>query len=178
VRFIVVGTTGCGKSTLAREISLLASAPYVELDALYWSADWSERLKAEFVKDVSLVASGERWVFDGNYIDALPVVLPRATHVVWLNFDRATVFYRLFARTLRRSVFRERLWHGNIESITRSFFSRKSVLLVFLRNYSKYKNRYIEFRNDANYQHLNWVELKNPNDARKFISYFKSSVDF
>lgn len=36
----VVGTSGVGKSTLARRLAQILSVPYIEMDRLYWRADW------------------------------------------------------------------------------------------------------------------------------------------
>ena len=32
----VVGTSGVGKSTLAKRLAALLSVPYIEMDTLYW----------------------------------------------------------------------------------------------------------------------------------------------
>ncbi len=36
----VVGTSGVGKSTLARRLAQILSLPYIEMDRLYWRPDW------------------------------------------------------------------------------------------------------------------------------------------
>ena len=40
-RIVVVGTTGSGKTTLARSISERLAVPHVELDALFWGPNWT-----------------------------------------------------------------------------------------------------------------------------------------
>jgi ABC-type dipeptide/oligopeptide/nickel transport system ATPase component len=40
-RIAVVGTTGSGKTALARRISQWLDIPHVELDALYWGPHWT-----------------------------------------------------------------------------------------------------------------------------------------
>jgi hypothetical protein len=48
----------------------------------------------------------ERWVVDGNDSIVREALWPPATHVVWLNFSRAVVFYRIIRRTLGRAITR------------------------------------------------------------------------
>jgi energy-coupling factor transporter ATP-binding protein EcfA2 len=40
-RVSVVGCSGSGKSTVARRLSSILGAPYIELDALHWGPDLS-----------------------------------------------------------------------------------------------------------------------------------------
>jgi adenylate kinase family enzyme len=66
-RVSVVGTSGSGKSILARELARALDVPVVELDALHWLPGWAERPDEEFAAAVAQAAAGERWVIDGNY---------------------------------------------------------------------------------------------------------------
>ncbi len=40
VKINVIGTSGSGKSTVARGITQKLNIPYIQLDALFWRADW------------------------------------------------------------------------------------------------------------------------------------------
>ncbi len=41
-RISVIGTTGSGKTTVARRAAEALEVPFVELDALHWERDWEE----------------------------------------------------------------------------------------------------------------------------------------
>lgn len=47
-RVAVVGTSGCGKTTVARELSAVLDVPHIELDALYWQPHWVARPAGDF----------------------------------------------------------------------------------------------------------------------------------
>ena len=40
-RINVVGTTGAGKTTVARRLSEVLRIPHVETDALFWASNWT-----------------------------------------------------------------------------------------------------------------------------------------
>ena len=66
-RISVVGSTGTGKTTVAREISIRLTLPHIELDALYWGNNWTGVPDDVFRTRVTDAIRAERWVVDGNY---------------------------------------------------------------------------------------------------------------
>lgn len=170
MRIVVIGTSGCGKTVFARALARHLSAAHIELDALFWSADWTPRPTAQFVEAVRQAAAAERWVADGNYSAVREVLWSRATHVVWLNFSRSVVFSRVLRRTLRRVWTREPLWHGNRETVGKAFFSRKSILLWSISTYARNVRKYTDLRQQGRYPHLQWSELTAPSQARAFLA--------
>jgi adenylate kinase family enzyme len=171
-RFVVVGTSGSGKSAFARRLAARAGAPYVELDALYWDADWTPRPVDEFAAAVRAATEAQRWVVDGNYSVVRDVLWPRATHIVWLNFSRRVVFTRVVARTLRRVVSRQELWAANRESLRKAFLSRDSILLWSFTTFGKNQAKYAKLRSGSAYPHLRWHELRTPAQAEGFLRGF------
>jgi adenylate kinase family enzyme len=135
-RVIEVGTSCSGKSTFARRLSTVLQCPSVELDLLYWGPNWQPKSEQEFRQLVVHAVEADRWVVEGNYRVVREILWPRATTIIWLNYGFLTIFWRAFRRTLRRTVSREALWHGNRESFTRSFLSRESILVLGCHNLS------------------------------------------
>ncbi|MFT3820344.1 MAG: toxin [Rubrivivax sp.] len=170
MRYVVIGTSGAGKSTFARALADATQSRCVELDALHWAPGWTERPRSEFEQAVAAATQGPAWVVDGNYSVVRDIVWPRASHVVWLNFSRAVVFSRIVRRTLRRSLLREPLWHGNRESIARAFFSRDSIILWSLSTYHQNQAKYRALRESGVFGHLQWHELRTPAEASRFLA--------
>jgi adenylate kinase family enzyme len=115
VRVVIIGSAGSGKTTLAKALSARLKTPLVELDALNWSAGWRWRVEAEpdaFLADVERAAEAQDWVIDGNYRRALPLVLRRATDLIWLDYSRTLVMSRVIRRSFGRALFRRELWPG------------------------------------------------------------------
>lgn len=120
-RIRVVGTSGSGKTRLAQQLSTALALPRLELDAVFWDADWVNRDlgEAHALVDGFTAAHPDGWVIDGNWTSRLEGRLDPgedgADVVVWLDHPRPVVMGRVLRRTLRRGILREELWHGNRE---------------------------------------------------------------
>lgn len=168
MRYLVVGTSGAGKSTFAERLAIATQCPYIELDLHYWGPDWQPVPAEQFRRSVVQATQGARWVADGNYSAVRDVLWPRATHVVWLNYGRWTVFSRLLWRTLTRGIAGTRLSHGNRESL-RMAFSRDSILLWSFSTYAKNQTKFAALRGGNEFAHLQWTELTEPSLAAAFV---------
>ncbi|MDR0242160.1 MAG: toxin [Burkholderia sp.] len=169
MRVIVVGTSGAGKSTFSSALAAAAGCPYIELDRLYWGPEWTAVPPEQFEQAVLAATTGDRWVADGNYSAVRDVLWSRATHVVWLNFGRWTVFSRVLWRTISRGLMRTELSHGNRESLRMAFCSRDSVLLWSYTTFDRNRVKFAKLREDPKYAHLQWTELTAPSHTRPFI---------
>ncbi|CAI8691265.1 toxin [Burkholderia cepacia] len=169
MRFVVVGTSGSGKSTFSSALAAAAGCPYIELDQLYWGPDWTAVPPEQFENAVLAATAGDRWVADGNYSAVRDVLWSRATHVVWLNFGRWTVFSRVLWRTLSRGLMRTELFHGNRESLRMAFCSKDSVLLWSYTTFARNRVKFAALRDDPKYAHLQWTEITGPSRTRAFI---------
>ncbi len=124
---MVRGTTGAGKTTLARALAEKLGVEYVEMDAIHHLPNWTERPREETCAIVDEIVKRDGWVIDGNYSHALDHHFDKADMVVWLDYSFPTVFLRLLARTVRRSLRKEELWAGNRETFAK-MFSRDSII--------------------------------------------------
>jgi adenylate kinase family enzyme len=169
-RVVVIGSSGSGKTTFARQLAAKLDSKCIELDELHWGPNWTPKPQEELSRLAHEAASGDRWVIEGNYAMVREIIWPRATSVVWLNYSFPTVFYRTLKRTIRRLITQEKLWNGNRESFRMSFFSRDSILLWVLRTFHARRKEFNELRASSNYPHLKWIEFKRPSDTSTFLS--------
>lgn len=124
-RLRIVGTSGSGKTHLARRAAAALEVGMLELDAVFWAEGWTRRdvgeardLIGRFVAD-----HPEGWVVEGNWTSMLDGMLAPGTPggadtFVWLDLPRPLVMRQVVARTLRRGIRREELWHGNRERVS------------------------------------------------------------
>lgn len=128
-RIVVVGTCGSGKSTYAARLASVLRVQHVELDSLHWEANWTQVALEEFRRRAEDATRGTSWVVDGNYAKVRDVVWRDATDIVWLGYSWGRTMRQPALRTFRHVVTRQRLWAGNRESFSTTFFQKDYILL-------------------------------------------------
>src|SRR5215472_9666984 len=134
-RIVIVGTSGSGKTTVARQLSQRLAIPHIELDALYLEANWTAASPIVFQERTIQALSGDAWIIDGNYSSVRNIIWSRAETIVWLDYSLWTIMRQLLRGTFRRILTQEELWNGNREPIRTIFFSKDSILLWALQTY-------------------------------------------
>ena len=176
-RIAVVGTTGSGKTTLAREVARRLGYPHIELDALHWEPNWTEAPLDVFRARVDAALRGETWVVDGNYSQVRDTVWSRADTVVWIDYALPVIFWRLWWRTLKRIVTREELWGGNRENARNVFFSRDSLFLWVLTSRPRHRRDYPLLLKKPEYAHLQLIHLHSPRETDQWLSEISCRFD-
>jgi adenylate kinase family enzyme len=97
-RVLVLGCSGAGKSTLSRHLAAITGLPRVELDAHYWRPGWQPTPRDEWHDAVADLCGQPAWIMDGNYHNTLPIRLPRADTVIWLDYPRHLCVRRVLSR--------------------------------------------------------------------------------
>jgi adenylate kinase family enzyme len=173
LRIIITGTSGAGKTTLARELAARLDLPHVELDAINWQPDWRD-LKTddplEFVRRVSFAVEPDCWIADGAYHVVRDLLWRRATHLVWLDYERSVIMRRVILRSIHRAVTGRELWPGtgNRENVLN--WLRPSHPIRWAWHTWAHWRRYTgAVLADPAYAHLNVLHLRQPRDARSTV---------
>ena len=142
-RICVVGTSGSGKTYVARGLAGRLGLRYVDADSHIWRANWEAVPRDEQYAAFDVATADGGWTFDGN-LGTSPedqLVWSRCDTLVWLDLPRWQVMASIIRRTLWRAITRKRLWHGNIER-WRAVLSRDSMIVWAWRTYPPQKHRY------------------------------------
>ena len=176
MRVVIIGNTGSGKSTLALQLSEMLNIPFVEMDALNWEPNWTEAPVEVFRERMKEAVSGDRWVVAGNYGNVRDLVWPKATAVVWLDYPITVVFWRLFWRTLSRSISKEELWNGNRERFFTQFLTKDSLFLWALRTHWRRRKSIPTALAEPEHAHLQFFHLTSPKATKRWISNVKQAL--
>jgi adenylate kinase family enzyme len=89
-RYVVVGNSGSGKSSLALRLARECDLARLDLDSLAWEPVKPPRRRpvAESTREITaFMDANDRWVIEGCYADLLEASLPRCTRLFLLNPD-------------------------------------------------------------------------------------------
>jgi adenylate kinase family enzyme len=154
-RVCVIGTSGAGKTTVARAIADRRGFTYIDNDAIIWHANWEPAPKLEIYAAKELATRGDGWVTDGNlgHDPDDELLLERCDTLVWLDLSRAVVHWQVIKRSVARVITREPLAHGNRESL-RLMLSKDSIILWSIQSFERRRRRYGELFARRERRHL------------------------
>jgi adenylate kinase family enzyme len=167
-RILVGGSSGAGKSTMARRLAVRLDLRYVEVDSLFHGPGWTER--AEFVSDVTAVVAGARWVIDHDYDAAGSVVWPRLDTFVWLDYPRWLTEWRVVRRSLVRGLLRKELWNGNRESLRNLLREPDHPVRWSWRYHADKRAHFEEITRRPENAHVQVIRFRTPAEARRWLA--------
>ncbi len=172
-RVLILGRTGSGKTTLARQLSAVLGVPHVELDALYFASDLSTSPLNVLRERTSSALKGDRWVTDGNKKAVRDLVWPRADTIIWLDYPLAVSLWRLSKRALHRAHrLRKRESEDVVQGLGRSEQLGRAAkgVLTALRSHRGQQVQYPRMFAEPQNQHLAVVRLRTPRATRNWLT--------
>ncbi len=173
---LILGPTGAGKTTLAKRLASNLHLNHIELDSLHWGPGWSETPKEQFLVQLTQKMATNRCVIDGNYSFARKTIWPKADTAIWLDYPLPIILWRLFHRTIRRTISQEELWNGNREQFRNQFFSKESLFLWAIKSQRKHRTQYPTLFSSPAYNHIRLFRHRHPSDTNRWLKTTKNSL--
>ena len=86
-KIAVIGGSGTGKSTLAKNLGKILSLPVYHIDAMHHLENWVPRDKEERDKMILEKANKPKWVIDGTYKATLEERVKKADMIIFLDYS-------------------------------------------------------------------------------------------
>lgn len=172
-RAVVIGTSGTGKTTLARELAHRLDAAHLELDAVHHLPDWKPISAAEFRGEIAgFVGRHDRWVVDGNHATVRDLLWAAADTAVWLDLSRPRTMWRVTVRSLRHVITREELWNGNREQLSNlvAWDPEKSIIRWAWTTHARRRREYPPLLADPRWGPLTCHRLRTPHEVAQFVA--------
>jgi len=84
-KIAIIGISGSGKSTYARDLSKKLNLPLYHMDSLYWRAGWKEVPEDDWLQQEAEIIARDQWVIEG-YICAKSIErLKQADQIIYLD---------------------------------------------------------------------------------------------
>ena len=172
-RILILGRTGSGKTTLARELAAAIGMPHVELDVLYFGPNFSTAPLPVLRDRTRAAIAGDRWVTDGNKSAVRDLVWPRADTVIWLDYPLVVSLWRLGKRALwRTSVLKAQAAETDGKArLPRQFLLAAKGVLTALRSHRGQRREYPRMFAKQENQHLTVVRLRSPHATRRWLAH-------
>ena len=172
-RILILGRTGSGKTTLARELAAALDVPHVELDSLYFGPDFSTAPLPLLRERTSEAISGERWVTDGNKRAVRDLVWPRADTVIWLDYGFHVSVWRLAKRARARtsSLSAKAAEDGGSRAgVPKQMLAAGRGVLKALRSHRGQRKEYPRLFAEPANRHLAVARLRSPAATREWLA--------
>ena len=100
-RVVILGSSGAGKTELARRLGERTGLPVVHLDRIFWREGWQPAPRDEAEAELVDVVARDRWILDGDFRGAGDARFERADTVLFLDTPRWLCIWRVLWRRVR-----------------------------------------------------------------------------
>src|SRR4051794_25079259 len=171
-RILVLGRTGSGKTTLARDLAGALGVTHVELDSLYFRPDLTTTPRSVVREKTSAAIAGDRWVTDGNKRAVRDLVWPRADTIVWLDYSAHVSLWRLAkrARTRTSTLSARAAETGRRTALPKQMLAAAKGVLTALRSHRGQRREYPRMFAEPANRHLAVARLRSPAATREWLA--------
>lgn len=100
-KILIIGCSGAGKTTLAKELSQKLELPVYSLDHYIWLPGWVQSDPVKTREDMFMLCKKTHWIIDGTYTKTLSLRIGFADTIIFLDIAPKIRFWRIFKRYVK-----------------------------------------------------------------------------
>lgn len=153
---------------MARALGAQLRLPVHEMDSLHFvGPNWATN--PDFHQQVAEIASTPGWIFDSfGYPEVRDLLWTEADTVVWLDYSRAVIMPRILRRSLLRTLRRERIFGGNVETWS-DWLSGEHPVRWAWSQHAVRRAQIGERARDPRFEPLEFIRFASPQEADNWL---------
>ena len=97
-RIAIFGSTGAGKSTLARRLHKILTIKVFHLDRVFWQSGWEKKSKENRIDILEKIIREQKWIIEGSYFSLSDLRLNAADTIIFLDINPSICLRRIVKR--------------------------------------------------------------------------------
>ena len=162
-RIYILGTSGSGKTFLAKKLSNAMNIKHYDLDDVFWVRKYDKkRDEKDRIKLLDKICRSKQWIIEGVYTSWVEKASKRSDLVIWLDTPSYAIIWRIIYRFLQRKRKHQESWKDII------------ALIKYARNYRKKDQPagYYRHKELIEKHKVDLVYIKNKTELNKFLKDF------
>lgn len=102
-RIWILGTSGSGKTFLAKKISNVLRIKHYDLDNIFWLRKYDKKRNEEDrIKKLNKICKTKKWIIEGVFTSWVGNAIKKSDLVIWLDVRPSIMIWRIINRFIRR----------------------------------------------------------------------------
>src|SRR5436305_13716253 len=99
-KIVIMGSSGAGKTTLARKLGPMLKINVIHLDRLFWECGWKAKTRETRIDILQKRIMEKQWIIEGTYLHISELHLKAADTIIFLDIPPLSCLCRLIKRHL------------------------------------------------------------------------------
>ena len=100
-RIAIIGSSGAGKTQLARDLGFMLNIGVIHLDRFFWQSSWKGTSRDTRIDFLQSLVQHEQWIIEGTYLDSSEPRLNAADTIIFLDTPTWLCLLRIILRHLK-----------------------------------------------------------------------------